>query len=187
MTPTAPPTPASQPDDPVRAAVNAPGVREELRHHALARLGVWLADRPPTARAAEAEDAVQDAVERGLARRSTFDPARGTARGWLHGILDRVVSERCRALRKLPAQPPADPAAWDVVAACLEDDPDTLAELLDRLPADQRLIVTLHHLDGLTHRQIGERLGISEQNSRVRLARAMLGLKRLAAGVEDGR
>jgi RNA polymerase sigma factor (sigma-70 family) len=54
--------------------------------------------------------------------------------------------------------------------------------LLDRLPTDHRQIIAMHHLDGLTHREIGERLRITEQNSRVRLARAMLGLKRLASG-----
>jgi RNA polymerase sigma-70 factor (ECF subfamily) len=170
----------------VRAALDDPGLRGELTTHALARLGTWLSDRPAAVRADAAEEIVQEALQRAWKRRDTFDPAAGTSvAGWVHGILNYVLSEHCRALRKQPAQPAADPVSWETLADRM--DPTTeLADLLDQLPAEPRRIVTLHHLDGLTHREIGGQLGISEANSRIRLARAMLELRRLA-GKEGGR
>ena len=107
---------------------------------------------------------------------------------WLHGILEHVLHEQCRVLRKQPAQPTADPGAWDGLAACLSapNDSPELATFLANLPDEQRQIVVMHHLEGMPHEQIGNALGISAGNSRVRLARAMIELKRLAPK-EDAR
>ena len=45
-----------------------------------------------------------------------------------------------------------------------------------------REVIELFHLDGLSHREIGERLGIDEAYSRTVLARAMARLARIAGG-----
>jgi RNA polymerase sigma-70 factor (ECF subfamily) len=123
---------------------------------------------------------VQEASKRAWERRAEFDPNRSVA-AWLHGILELVLYEHCRTLRKQPAQPAANPAAWDALAERLANDAGGLSELLDALPDNQRQIVTMHHLDGLSHEQIAAKLNISVGNSRIRLARAMGELKRLAA------
>jgi RNA polymerase sigma-70 factor (ECF subfamily) len=190
MTPAVPQPATAPPDDPVRAALDDPGLRGELTAHALARLGTWLSDRPAVVRTDAAEEIVQEALRRAWDRRATFDPAAGSSvAGWVHGILNNALSEYCRALRKQPAQLPADPAGWESLAGRMDPAGDTadVQTWLDQLPADQRRIVTLHHLDELSHREIGKQLGISEANSRIRLARAMLELRRLAAGKEGGR
>ena len=62
-----------------------------------------------------------------------------------------------------------------------------LTEFLDGLTPDQRQIITWHHLDGLSHREIGERLGIHEPAARVKLSRAMIALREIAARKEVGR
>src|SRR5262249_50887908 len=114
-------------------------------------------------------------------------PTQGkTVAAWMHGILERVLHERCRSLRKQPVQPAANPAAWDSLAARMSDADGSaeLTSLLARLPEEQRQIITLHHLDGLSHEQIAAEFKISVGCSRVRLARAMTELKRLAA--EEG-
>jgi RNA polymerase sigma factor (sigma-70 family) len=60
---------------------------------------------------------------------------------------------------------------------------EDIAELFSVLPqlaeAD-RHIITLHHLDELSHEQIAAQLAITVVASRTRLARAMRELKRLA-------
>src|SRR5262249_51550111 len=156
-----PPTTAS-PDDPVRRAAEDPETRAGLIAHAHARLGRLLSDRPTIVRAELAEEAVQDALARAWQRRVEYDPGRATPAGWLHGFVNHVLSEMCRTVRNLPAQPAADPAAWDALVARLAADaPGQLSALLDGLSDDQRQIVSMHHLDEMSHEQIAAQLGIS--------------------------
>lgn len=174
--------PAAPPADPVRGALDDPDVMADLSRHACSRLGVLLADRPVTVREDVARDAVQEAIGRALSRPGSYDRTHGTVAAWLHGILERVLHELCRSLRKQPAQPAADPAAWDNLAARMSG-PDGIAELaplLARLTDEQRRIIALHHLDGMSHERIAAELGISVGNSRLRLARAMRALRDLA-------
>lgn len=170
-------------DGPVGRAATDPGVVAELTSHAAARL---LARRPELV-----ADAVQETLKRAVARTADYDPRRGTPAGWLHGILNRVLAEQARAARRQPAQPAADPATWAALAARLDSDADEvrreLGDLLAGLEPDHREIVTLHHLDELSHADIAAKLGISPAASRTRLARAMNALRGLAARKEGGR
>jgi RNA polymerase sigma-70 factor (ECF subfamily) len=168
----------------VRDALADKGVREELGRHAVARLAALLADRQAADRDEWAREAVQETSRRALAGEVGFDSSQASAAAWLHGILENVLLEYCRTLRKQPAQPSSDPARWDELEARLAapDHAQTLRRLLDSLPDAQRQIVTMHHLDGMSHEDISAELGISVGCSRVRLARAMIELKRLAAG-----
>jgi RNA polymerase sigma-70 factor (ECF subfamily) len=179
------------PADPVQAALDDPDVRSGLLVHARATLGQWLSHRPAAVRAEAAADAVQDAQLRALQKRHDYDPAVGSVRGWLHGIMNNVLSETARSLGRQPAQAPEDSAAWEQHAADRgppsEGDQDRLAatEYLARLPAEQQQIVRLRYYDGLSHDEIATRLGISPVNARVRLCRALSVLKALA-GVRPG-
>jgi DNA-directed RNA polymerase specialized sigma24 family protein len=130
---------------PVQAALADPAVQEELARHAAARLGALLADRPHSVRQDVAKDVVQGANRRALSVEPTFHGSQATAAAWLHGILERVLHEHCRALRKQPAQPCADPAGWDELEARLgvPDHRSALMRLLDSLPAEQRRVVTI--------------------------------------------
>lgn len=176
VAPHAPPTP-------VRTALDQADVLAELTRHALARLVALLGDRPRAVRADVAAEAVQETGRRALVLQAGFDPAQASVAAWLHGILECVLHEQCRTLRKQPAQPSADQGAWEGLGACLatpDESPD-LAALLALLPEEHRRTVVMHHLDGMTHEQIAAEHRISVGNSRVRLARAMRELKRLAA------
>jgi RNA polymerase sigma-70 factor (ECF subfamily) len=139
-------------------------------------------------RADAAADAVQETGRRALALQEGFEPTQASVAAWLHGILELVLHEQCRTLRKQPVQASADPSTWDDLKACLSEPNDSpnLTTLLAVLSEEQRRIVVMHHLDGMTHEQIAIAFGISVGNSRVRLARAMIELKRLAAK-EDAR
>lgn len=58
-----------------------------------------------------------------------------------------------------------------------------LDEALRRLPAEQRVTLLLCEVDGYSHAEIGEMLGIAEGTSRARLSRA----KETLRGLLDGR
>ncbi len=174
------------PDDPVRAALENAELQTELHRHALGSLGIMLADQAHDRRRELAEEILQDVRRRAWEKRATFDPSLGkSVAGWIHGILNKVLLESCRTLRKQPIQPPTDTADWESLGARLASDTAAdLAELLCCLPEEQRQLVAWHHLDGLSHREIAERVGVSEAAARVQLCRAMKALKQIAAGKE---
>lgn len=68
--------------------------------------------------------------------------------------------------------------------AALHEEMERLAAGLATLSESHRDAILLHHVEGLSHREIGERLGVTESHSRVLLSR---GLARLAGALgRDG-
>lgn len=186
-----PPPTGAPPDNSVRRAVADSEARSALTVHAAARVFVSAADRRPLVPADFIEDAVQETLRRALARESDYSFDRGSVLGWLHGILNNVLSEYFRSARKQPIQL-SDPAVWDMLAERLDPVAATearreLNELLAGLEPDHREIITLHHLDEMSHADIAARLGISPAASRTRLARAMLAIRGLATRKEGSR
>jgi RNA polymerase sigma-70 factor (ECF subfamily) len=108
----------------------------------------------------------------------------GSFEGWIRRIM---VNEALGMLRrKEPLHLAIDDLTYDVPATAAEAESqlnaaDMLALLAD-LPAGYRTVFNLYALEGYTHPEIGELLGISEGTSKSQLskARAML-QRRLAA------
>ncbi len=65
--------------------------------------------------------------------------------------------------------------------AARQEEIERLEHAFDALEPSARRIITLFHIDGLAHREIAERLGVTESHSRTLLARAMARLARLAS------
>jgi len=123
----------------------------------------------------------------------SFDPAKGTARGWVFGIARRVYAAHCEAesqhRNKLMR-----------LAGRRELDGDQVGELLDRidaeaagrrlvtelsaLPALHRAVVELVDIAGLRSREAASVLGVSAGAVRIRLMRARARL-RSAAGADE--
>jgi RNA polymerase sigma-70 factor (ECF subfamily) len=138
-----------------------------------------------TGNEADARDVVQDTYVRAYRalRRFRGDAAFST---WLYRIasncassfLSRRSRQRCDSLGEI-----------DVADDDPEQDPTLLAEAstlraaveraLDQLPHRLRAVVVLRDVEDLSHREIAERLGISESATKVRLHRARLALRRL--------
>ena len=126
--------------------------------------------------ASAAEELVQECWTRAVERLDRFRGA-SALRSWLGGILLNCWREGRRELRWLGevdgeraagrAAPPATgPLRLDVESA------------LGRLPDGSRAVLLLHDLEGLTHEEIGERLGIAAGTSKSRLFAARRGLRR---------
>jgi RNA polymerase sigma factor (sigma-70 family) len=186
MTPAVIP-PAALPDDPVRAALDDPVVRNELLGHALATLGKWLSDRPGVVRSEAAAEAVQETQLRALQKRADYVTTSGSVRAWLHGIMNLVLSEIARSLRRLPAQESVDHAAWEQLARDLTPPAEeaianrlAVQDYLTQLPAEQQELLRLRYLEGLGCDAIAAHLDISVGNARVRLCRALGAIKAVA-------
>jgi RNA polymerase sigma-70 factor (ECF subfamily) len=186
MTPAVTESAVTPQDDPVGTALADPAVQEELLNHALAILGRCLAGRPATDRLDKAKEAVQETYARALQKRLDFNLAQRVP-PWLHGIMNNVLSETTRSLRRSPAQESADPAAWERLAVDLAPDAaDVVPNRLDvagymaKLAPEHREVLQLRFYDGLSHDEIAVRLGISQGNARVRLCRALNAAKVIA-------
>ncbi|WP_426062277.1 RNA polymerase sigma factor, partial [Hymenobacter sp. B1770] len=128
-----------------------------------------------------AEDVLQEGWLKVWAGIGRFDPARGRLFTWLARVcsnqaIDALrsghaqVQRRTRPLEDSAAAYVADPAGFN---------PDHLGvrALLGHLPAPQRAVLELVYLQGWTHGQAADRLGIPVATAKTR---ARAGLRRLA-------
>src|SRR5580704_12465434 len=129
---------------------------------------------------ARAEDVVQEAFLNIWNRAATFDPVRGSLRGWLlttvrnrsidylrgRGAHERQEQELQPA--QLSTGPRNDP--WHEVSLALEK--DAVREALSSLPPEQRQAVELAYFGGYSQREIAEftRVPLGTVKGRLRLA-----------------
>lgn len=129
-----------------------------------------------TLHAHDAEDVVHD-VFVGLPEALRHYAPRGKFSAWLVTCTVRMalMQRRTARRRRELAMDEAWPTGEAPHAASRPDLAPELAEVQQRLaalPAGFRAVVTLR-TEGFTHAEIAETLGISEGNSRIRLARAL--------------
>ncbi|HZG21712.1 MAG TPA: sigma-70 family RNA polymerase sigma factor [Herbaspirillum sp.] len=110
-----------------------------------------------------AEDVLHDAFLNIWTRAASFDPARGTARGWIFTVVRHTALNRIRAMQHevnagddledlADAQEPAVAAPeWQADLGPLED-------CLDQLSDAKRASIVYAYVDGYTHSEIAERL-----------------------------
>ena len=124
---------------------------------------------------ADARDATQDAL---LAAWRSFGSLRDPLKldGWLHRITinsARMVARKRRGLREVrPIEEAASRAAPGAVSAT------TFDRAFETLTVDQRAILLVHHVDGLSVREVAERLRIPEGTVKSRLFTARVALDR---------
>lgn len=123
----------------------------------------------------DAEDVVQESWIRAASALDGFE-WRSTFRSWITGIALNRARDRLRRpvwetedVSNVPlAEPPASvPDRIDLERAIVE------------LPDGYRTVFVLHDVEGFSHREIGERLGIEEVTSRSQLSRARNALRAL--------
>jgi RNA polymerase sigma factor (sigma-70 family) len=130
-----------------------------------------------------AEEATQQTFVKAWRAAQSFDPSRELG-PWLATIARRVAidlyrREALRATDPIEEVAPGDPAlvARPQSAEAIYDVWE-VREAVDQLPPDEQEVVRLQHLDGFTHAQIADRLGVAVGTVKSRSFRAH---KRLAA------
>ena len=139
---------------------------------------------------AEAEDALQNTFVKIFTRLDQYR-GQGPFEGWARRIavttsLHAVEQYRLRhpgpsgeALDELAdGLPSAEPSAVDQLAA------DDLVALLATLPPGYRTVLNLYAVEGYSHQEVGELLGIAEGTSKSQLARARRLLETRLAGLK---
>lgn len=136
-----------------------------------------------------AQDYAQEAWIRAIRALPTF---RGDARfsTWLHRI---AVNSALQALRKADTRSRREAPMPDAVPVDLIQGDALLGDLLERamdhLPEGMRQVLILHDVEGYTHEEIGEVLGVTAGTSKSQLFKARAKMRELlrpalAAGTE---
>jgi RNA polymerase sigma-70 factor (ECF subfamily) len=133
----------------------------------------------------QADDLVQDCLERALSRRHLWR-AEGNTRAWLFTIMHNIHANDTRRNSNRPATVPIDAEAGHHARppgqlprlAGLE-----MAAALEALSDEQRQVVLLVALEGMSYGEVAETLGIAQGTVMSRLSR---GRERLRQLMEEG-
>jgi len=133
----------------------------------------------------QADDLVQDCLERALSRRHLWKED-GNTRAWLFTIMHNIHANDTRRNSTRPAAVPIDensgqqglPPAQGARIAGLE-----VAAALEELSDEQRQVILLVALEGMSYGEVAETLGVAQGTVMSRLSRGRERLRRL---MEDG-
>jgi RNA polymerase sigma-70 factor (ECF subfamily) len=132
---------------------------------------------------ASARDVCQEVFVGLWQRPDRYDPARASLRTWLAVVARRraidVLRQRGRRQRReerVAAEVAVAPPDIEEAAAAMVDG-ERVRVALAELPPEQRVVIELAFLQGLTHREVAAHLGIPEGTAKSRIR---LGLSRLS-------
>lgn len=128
-----------------------------------------------------AEDVSQDAWVRAFEKIGSFrgDAAFGT---WMHRL---AVNTALNRLRRRGRRPEVESAAEAPLAAPDADErilsQRVLGQALDRLPDGYRQVLVMHDVEGMTHEEIADSLGVAVGTSKSQLHKARARMRDLLA------
>ncbi len=130
-----------------------------------------------------AREFTQDTFVRAFERLSSF---RGEAKlsTWMHAIATSVVLNGLRKVKRLRQRETDLDDATGLSGARREAEPDLkrrLARAIDDLPEGYRTVFVMHDVEGFTHEEIGDTLGIETGTSKAQLSRARARLRETLA------
>jgi RNA polymerase sigma-70 factor (ECF subfamily) len=124
----------------------------------------------------QADDILQDVFAKIHAR---IDTLRDTNRiqPWVHQIARNAIADHFRSRKPVEQTPESlEAPEADPIELGLEEGLTCLQSMIRRLPSHYRKVIELSEIDGLSHRHIAARLGltVSGVKSRVQRGRALL-------------
>jgi len=123
---------------------------------------------------AEAEDTLQEGFLKVFNNIGAFK-AKGSIKGWIRRILINTALEKFRkkklmyVLNEEDYSQVEDIGHEDVISSISADD---LIEIIQQLSPQYRMVFNLYAIEGFSHKEIAEKLKISEGTSKSNLARA---------------
>ena len=157
----------------------------ELFRHFAPLLKSFALSSPGMSSNALAEELVQEVMLKIWNRASTFDSAKASATTWIYTLARNCRIDLLRKKHRVREEVDVD-ELWDLgtEADLLEDEvyqkriEVDVRESLGGLPAEQRQIITTGYMEGKSHSEVAEELGLplGTVKSRVRLAMSKLKL-----------
>ncbi len=142
----------------------------------------------------DAEDVVQEVFAQAWRQAARYDASRGVVAAWLLMMTRSRAIDKLRSARARPdSRAVDDPRVIDEMPAVLRDAPSRIIDAenarlaqraLAELPLLQRLVIELAYYEGLTQREIADRL---EQPLGTVKSRLRLGLLKLRDALAEGR
>jgi len=134
----------------------------------------------------EAEDVLVTAFTKVFQRISQFK-SEGSFEGWIRRI---VVNESLTWLRQhkhMQVETDIEAADYEPDYQILEDhlQAEDLMKLIDGLPAGYKVVFNLYAIEGYSHKEIADQLGINENTSKSQLSRARVYLQKQLALLQD--
>ena len=131
-----------------------------------------------------AEDVIHDAFAQILRYAKNFDPARGSARGWIYAIVrNTALKMQENARRELALEEDALNAICERgqsvpnPASCIPDSM-TLRTMLDELEPNRRASLLLAIIDGRTHEEIAKYLRVPVGTVKAWIRRELVAMRR---------
>ncbi|MCG8327150.1 MAG: sigma-70 family RNA polymerase sigma factor [Chitinophagales bacterium] len=128
---------------------------------------------------AMAKDVLQESLIRIFQHIDRFDPSKGSFEGWMRRIAIRRsiqwVQRSCFQHELTPISMPDK--AIEVPAVYIDLEVADILQLVNSLPTGFRTVFNLFVIEGYSHKEIADLLGISENTSRSQLVRARKALQ----------
>ena len=134
---------------------------------------------------ARAEDLLQETFYNVHRARHTWDRTR-SAKAWVYAIAHNVFLMSARAAKRrgkreeqAPDELPDVPVPPEVEALA---DRQAVRKALAQLPGDRREAIVLHHVGGLSFKEVGSVQGVTTMAAKLRAHRGMVELRELLGG-----
>ena len=135
-----------------------------------------------------AEDVLQDAFIKVFAKIGSFK-GDGELGAWIRRVVINTALEQLRKIKKAESRSVDLDFCYDLSSADDILEKMTFQEVLasiQKIPIGYREVLNLYAIDGYSHKEISEMVGISEGNSKQRLRRARNMLRKLVAEKHNG-
>lgn len=137
----------------------------------------------------EAEDILQDGFVRIFTNLHQYR-SEGSLEGWVHRTMVNTAINYYRKNLKYRKEIPLDET--QEVATITEDalsvlSAEDLITVIQGLPPGYRTVFNLYVMEGLTHKEIGEMTGISENTSKSQLSRARVAIQQRLSHLGHGK
>jgi len=121
----------------------------------------------------EAQDILQDGFIRVFEKIGSFR-SEGSLEGWVRRVIVNVairhIQKNTRIYRMVDIDEAGSEMPFELATTDLET--DDLLKMVNKLPDGYRVVFNLYAMEGFSHQEIAEKLGISEGTSKSQLARA---------------
>jgi RNA polymerase sigma factor (sigma-70 family) len=132
--------------------------------------------------AMEAEDILVTAFTKVFERIAQFK-GEGSFEGWIRRIMVNEALTYLRKSRSMYLETDLEQADREPDYDRLGDhlEAEDLMKMIQELPAGYRLVFNMYAIDGYSHKEIAEQLGINENTSKSQLSRARVYLQKMLA------